>query len=183
MPPLIGEAVGLAVKKFLNISVETNSTSSHSRSKRGTQREHQRNETHSVRHDARVNGTRWNASLPADRPSAAIELQKIARLDRRAMQALRKEEFLRCWRALLFLCPELHPDNALDHGDAEEPWNTKGSLFPGLSENRYARSGWPVALELIGREAWRRHKAKQITDEELYCSAAQIAGLQQLNKK
>lgn len=187
VPPLIGEAIGLAVKKFLNNSVGTTSTSSHSRAKRGEQSEHlpesvHKIETHYVRRALRENGTRWNASLPVDRPAAALELQKIARLDRLAMRALPKEEFLRGWRALLFLFPDLHPDNALDHGDAEEPLNAKGLLFPGLSENRYARSGWPVALELIGLEAWRRRKAKEITDQELYCSASQHAGLHALRK-
>jgi transcriptional regulator with XRE-family HTH domain len=31
-------------------------------------------------------------------------------------------------------------------------------------------SGWPVALELIGVEAWWRFENGQITSEELYCT-------------
>jgi hypothetical protein len=103
----------------------------------------------------------------------------VAQLDRRALRALPLDAFLRGWHALLFLFPDLHPDNALDHGDAVEVWEDSQLLLPGLQflARRYSRTGWPVALELIGREAWRRYHAKELTAEELYCAAAQRAGL------
>ena len=31
----------------------------------------------------------------------------------------------------------------------------------------YVRSGWPVLLDLIGREAWRRYESVEIRDDDL----------------
>ena len=53
--------------------------------------------------------------------------------------------------------------------------------LPGFAEllsRRHVRSGWPVALELIGREAWRRYEHNELSDDEFYCVAAQRAGLE-----
>jgi hypothetical protein len=52
--------------------------------------------------------------------------------------------------------------------------------LPGLEKilaRRHSRSGWPVALELIGREGWRRYEAGQVGPEEFYCLEAQRAAL------
>jgi len=69
---------------------------------------------------------------------------------------------------------------ALDHGaDIEEVPAAQLGL-PGLDEllaRRHARSGWPVALALIGREAWRRYETGQIDEKDFYCLEAQRAGL------
>ncbi len=170
VPPLIGEAVGLAVKNFLKCCSS------------------RREETQTDRHRLQIN-LRKNQSLltsAATRTSAALELQKIARLDRRAMHALPKDEFLSGWRALLFLFPGLHPDNARGHGKDEEEWDADELLISRLGNDtgrRFVRTGWPVSLELIGREAWRRHDAQQLTDDELYCSESQRAGLEALRKE
>jgi DNA (cytosine-5)-methyltransferase 1 len=165
VPPLVSEAVGLAAKEFLEAP-----TSIPSRT--GTNQG-----THKIL-NAEIN-------VPNSRHVAALELHRLANLDRRALRALPAEEFLRGWRALLFLFPGLHPDNALDHGDCvEDEVNHRFSVhsLEQLAVRRYARSGWPVALELIGREAWHRYDGSQITSNELYCSAAQLAGLQALKK-
>ncbi len=80
----------------------------------------------------------------------------MAKLDRRALRALPKEEFLRGWHALLFLFPGLHPDNALDYGRDEESWPEAQLVLPEIEEakrRRYARSGWPVALEVTGNSS------------------------------
>jgi DNA (cytosine-5)-methyltransferase 1 len=115
-----------------------------------------------------------------DRPAAARALQRIAELNRRSLRTLPKDDFLQGWHALLFLFPGLHPDNALDHGDAttEEPTGQLGLPgFEKLLERRNVRSGWPVALELIGQEAWRRFEAKELAGDEFYSVDAQRAGL------
>jgi len=107
-------------------------------------------------------------------------LEDLARLDRRALRALAREEFIRGWHALLFLFPGLHPDNALDHGEIIETVPPNQLALPGFQEllsRRYARSGWPVALELIGTEAWRRYENKELAVDEFYCSEVQRAGL------
>jgi hypothetical protein len=69
------------------------------------------------------------------------------------LRVLPKDEFLRGWHALLFLFPGLHPDNALDHSDDIKEVPTEQLGLPGLEQlltRRHARSGWPVALALIG---------------------------------
>jgi hypothetical protein len=60
-----------------------------------------------------------------------------------------------------------------------ERWEDSQLPLPGIElfARRYARTGWPVALELIGREAWRRYGAREISSSELYCAEAQGAGL------
>ena len=74
----------------------------------------------------------------------------------------------------------LHPDSALEHGkevsnDAEDyPVVSAGDSR--LINPRYVQSGWPVVLDRIAREAWRRYESGSMADEELYCSDAQMAG-------
>jgi hypothetical protein len=45
-------------------------------------------------------------------------------------------------------------------------------------EPRYTRSGWPVVLEPLGHEAWRRFKVEEFPDEAFYCVSAQRAGME-----
>jgi DNA (cytosine-5)-methyltransferase 1 len=168
VPPLVAEAVGLAVRKFLRTdpSPPRSSTVSSSTDSRQSQ------PSAATHEPARV-------FLPTERADAARELERLAQLDRRTLRELPLEDFLRGWHALLFLFPDLHPDNALDHGDAVETWDDSQLPLPGLEflARRYTRTGWPVALELIGREAWRRYQTKNLAADELYCAAAQRAGL------
>ena len=149
VPPLVAEAVGLAVKKFLGAPSSSPTLT------------------------ATIGRTAESETgTPHTRHAAACELQRLAELDRLTLRALPPEEFLRGWRALLFLFPDLHPDNALDHGkhiDEEAPHHLSVRALEKLSARRYARSGWPVALELIGLEAWWRYEDGQITSDELYC--------------
>ncbi|MEK7686748.1 MAG: DNA cytosine methyltransferase [Verrucomicrobiota bacterium] len=168
VPPLVAEAVGLAVKEFL-----TNTC----RSRREEAQTEMRNAECGMRNENQSLLT----SAPTSRHTAARELERLARLDRRALRALPREEFLQGWHALLFLFPGLHPDNALDHGDDIEEIPTEQLGLPGFErqlDRRHTRSGWPVALELIGREAWRRYERGELPDDEFYCVAAQRAGLE-----
>lgn len=160
VPPLVAEAVGLEVKEFLGAPV---SVSARIETYCGM-RKHAGSET----------------GAPLSRTTAARELERLAQLDRRALRALPVEAFLHGWHALLFLFPGLHPDNARDHGDAIEEVPTEQLGLPGFErelDRRHTRSGWPVALELIGIEAWRRYEEGRIADEDFYCVAAQRAGL------
>ncbi len=163
VPPLVAEAVGLAVKRFID-SLACGGW-----------------------HE-RANAGSHNPSIEQGgmtRRTAASDLECLARLDGRALRALPTAEFLRGWHALLFLFPGLHPDNALDHGDTIEMAPANQLALPGFEEllsRRYARSGWPVALELIGRDAWRRYETDQISDKDFYCGEAQRAGLASLSQ-
>ncbi len=160
VPPLIGEAVGLEVKKFLGLggTGDPPVASGNLPDASGAQ-------------DAKVRtSTRHRASLPPELPGrlpgrtgrwpvpprtrmeSARELERLAQLDRRALRALPAVEFLRGWHPLLFLFPGLHPDNALDHGDDIEEVPTEQLGLPGFErelDRRHTRSGWPVALEMV----------------------------------
>jgi len=107
-------------------------------------------------------------------------LQRLAGLDRRELRDLPTEQFLHGWRALLFVFPGLHPDNALDHGNQIEEVSPDQLALPGFGElfsRRYSRSGWPVALDFIADEAWRRFKSGRMSARKFYCVDAQRAGL------
>lgn len=163
VPPLIAEAVGCEIKDFLNGNWQRNG-------KPKTTHENPRQEF-----DPRLT-----------RVEAALELQVLARLDRRALHQVSSEKFLNGWRALLFLFPDLHPDNALDHGHDFEEVNPAQLSLPGCEQflaKRYARSGWPVALESIGWEAWRRFRAGEISTEHFYCTESQKNGLTALGER
>lgn len=174
VPPLVAEAVGLAARHFL----ETGGCPQPSSTAPGNT-----DRTHSWPASASREPAR--TFLPLERLAAARELERLAQLDRHAIRALPGDDFLRGWHALLFLFPDLHPDNALDHGDAVETWQDSQLPLPGLEffARRYARTGWPVALELIGREAWRRHEAHETSRAEFYCAEAQRAGLKEKSRE
>jgi DNA (cytosine-5)-methyltransferase 1 len=169
VPPLVAEAVGLAVKGFLRhqsassvaaIGAGPTSQPTGCLLREGVAAE--------------------DSSALRSRTAAAAELQRLAALDRRALRLLPKDAFLRGWHALLFLFPELHPDNALDHGETIEAAPPSQLTLPAseqLVARRYVRSGWPVALEPLGREAWRRFEADEIGEQGFYCVEAQRAGL------
>ena len=103
---------------------------------------------------------------------AESALHRALSIDVGSLRAMSKGEFLNAWSALLFLFPELHPENAREHGDrvVKDKGTTTGpSWIKAISSKRYARTGWPVGLVQIGREAWKRCSAGQISVEEIYC--------------
>ncbi len=170
VPPLIGEAVGLATKVFLLRANASNVPAF----PRRTQVRNQAN----VHQDAGQSNR--NSYILSSYADATHELERLAQLDRRALRTVPTRDFLRGWHALLFLFPGLHPDNALDHGPSIESAPENQLVLPAFEEllsRRYSRSGWPVALDLIGREAWRRYEAMEIGEDDLYCEQAQRAGM------
>lgn len=168
VPPLVGEAVGIAVKDCMRIAASL-AMQSAVLPKR-----------HRVENWRRRAQAPQEVQLPTSRSDAAVTLGRLATLDQRQLRALPTQELLNGWHSLLFLFPDLHPNNALDHGGVDEAWLEAPQILPLLESNqhrRYARSSWPIALELIGLDAWRRYRAKELTAEDLYCTPAQRAGL------
>lgn len=165
VPPLVAEAVGLEIAGFLdNARALANKlgASNASGKKRGKDR---------------GSGTSRGYGL--------AHLRKLLRLKHRDLQHLPKEEFLAGWHALLFYFPELHPDGALDHGKAITTVSLKRSNISGvrrLLARRYARSGWPVALEKIGEEGWRRFRLQELSNDDFYHAPAQYRGLMRMGK-
>jgi DNA (cytosine-5)-methyltransferase 1 len=175
VPPLVAEAVGLAVKAFLR----HRPASSIAAIGAGPT-------TQPAECLLREGVAAENSSALRSRTAAAAKLQRLAALDRRALRLLPKDAFLRGWHALLFLFPELHPDNALDHGETIEAAPPNQLTLPGFEQlvaRRYVRSGWPVALEPLGREAWRRFEAGEIGEQGFYCVGAQRAGLRHSRRR
>lgn len=159
VPPLVAEAVGLEVAEFL-----AGNTLKKPR----------------MRQAKRPMARTYVELIPRSRAEAAALLQEIADYDRRQLRTCEKLDLLSGWFALFYLFPNLHPENARDHGDPHAVWSPDQRLLPGLEHFatlRFARSGWPVALELLGREAWRRYEAQELTHEEFYCAEAQRCGL------
>jgi DNA (cytosine-5)-methyltransferase 1 len=153
VPPLVSEAVGAAVRDFLLPEPAARGRES--------------KKTH----------TEKEFKLPNDLAEAARWLHPLMHADRKAMRAMPAQTFLRGWHALLWLFPELHPESALEHGGDKHETPTPA---PGLAQltERYTRSGWPVVLESLGVEAWRRFKIGEFSNKAFYCVPVQRAGLQ-----
>ncbi len=172
VPPLVSEAVGHAISAFL-------------RGQRAAT-PHPRQLPLPLRLTAelekvlslRSEGKRPRLDLPTDLGEAHQRLRLLARCTHRELRAIAPADFRRGWHALLFAFPELHPDNARPdaHGTTRFDANPPPSEAAEWRE-RYARSGWPVALVLIGEDAWRRVEAGELKDRDLYCVTAQRAGL------
>jgi DNA (cytosine-5)-methyltransferase 1 len=119
-----------------------------------------------------------HSDFPTDARDAVQRLLPLSRATRRQLRTMPGVDFRRGWHALIWLYPNLHPDNALDHGrDVVETTAPAPEAFDW--RERYERSGWPVALELIGREAWRRYKAGALSEPDFYCVDAQREGLRE----
>jgi len=139
VPPLVAESVGTAIAQFL--------------------REMPERSAKALQHAA------------PKRNALVTKLSHLASLKRNNLRALKKQEFLEGWQALLILFPDLHPVNALDHGDRQSPSPELAVFFPELqsqARRRYLRSGWPVAFEVFGREAWRRRNDGELSMDEFY---------------
>lgn len=155
VPPLVSEAVGDAVRSFL----------------------HPQRPTDEIRASARHSAS---PDLPANATQAAARLHVLMHCGCRQLRVLDCDTFIKGWHALLWLFPGLHPDNALDHGAEMLDWPDAETVLPGIEPARrqvHMRSGWPVALVLIGEEAWRRRSAADLSDEQFYNKDAQLAGM------
>ncbi len=153
VPPLVAEAVGEELRAFLC----------------GEQVE--------------AGPVQWELNPVPQNETQAVEwLRPLLDLPPLALRHRDGEEFNRAWFAIAFLYAGLHPDSALDHGetilrDGLEDYQRVSKLEPRLLAPFYERSGWPVILAPIAREAWRRFRSKKMTEEEFYCSEAQMAGM------
>ncbi|MGD0390992.1 MAG: DNA cytosine methyltransferase [Tepidisphaeraceae bacterium] len=152
VPPLVAEAVGLAVKSYLEKNMSNNKV-------------------------VRPKG-RW---LPVDELEAVQAIQSLVHAAKeKNIQRVSPAEFLRGWYSISFLFSGLHPDSALEHGDKvssrlEMP--AIGSIDLRHLARHYVRSGWPVALAPVAKDAWRRYQAGELKDDEFYCSRAVLAGM------
>lgn len=151
VPPLVGEAVGNAVKAFLKKSLK---------------------QQIQMKFDL--------SPLPNSEKEAVRWLVPLLDLDSRALKEVPCEAFKQAWYLIGFIFMGLHPDNALEHGkeigNDTEDYPVVSAGDPRLVNPYYVQGGWPVVLERIAKEAWRRYECELLVEEEFYCSDAQMAG-------
>ncbi len=151
VPPLVSEAVGHAVIKYLKTLASKPSY------KLATL-----------------------VTLPRSDVEAAKWIVQIADLEPRELRKVPLADLKRAWCSVGFLYMGLHPDSAGDHGNVilhdAKIIPEIGEIEPRLINPYYEQSGWPVYLENLANEAWRRYELNQLADEEFYCSDAQMAG-------
>ena len=121
-------------------------------------------------------------SVPQSEAQAVEWLRPLLHMPPRTLRHLDADEFKRAWLAIAFLYAGLHPDGALDHGetilrDGQKDYPPVSRIEPRLLAPCYERSGWPVILAPVAREAWRRYRNKELREDEFYCSEAQMAGM------
>lgn len=153
VPPLVAEAVGLALKSYLGKAMTGNKA---------------------IRFGLKP--------LPADHYEAVEWLLALVRAaDNRTLRKIPTTDFLRGWYSVGFLYAGLHPDSALEHGvemsNDSEDFPEIGEIEPRLLAPYYVQSGWPVVLAPVADEAWRRYEAQEMMDDEFYCSEAVVAGM------
>jgi len=146
VPPLVGQAMGLAVKEYVSAAVDSDKVV-----------------------------PKAVATLPSDRKAAIDQLEAfVESLFLMPLSNLSKADFLSAWWAVGFLHPNLHPDAASDSGKVLSPGPKRGVSF--VLEPVYVRSGWPVELIPIAIEARKRFDEGLLSEDEYYCSAAMMAG-------
>jgi len=146
VPPLVGKAMGLAIGEYLHAAVDSDKVV-----------------------------PKLCEDLPAHRDDAISMLESfIESLFLHPITSFPKNEFLKAWWAVGFLHPNLHPDAAFDNGVVISKGPRRGISF--VLEPVYVRSGWPVELIPIVKEARSRFDAGSLAEDEYYCSAAVIAG-------
>jgi DNA (cytosine-5)-methyltransferase 1 len=129
------------------------------------------------------------APLPKDEAQAVEWLRPFLNDPApRFLKSVPADTFKQAWYAIAFLYSGLHPDAALDHGDRitrkpQQDYPLVRELEPRLLTPYHERSGWPVVLAPIVREAWRRYRADELADDEFYCSEAQMAGMRHRNSE
>lgn len=157
VPPLVSEAIGLAVKSYLDKTLKLQ------------------------------NGVPLRVKpLPANQYEGVQRLLTLVRAaDEKTLREVSREDFKRGWYSVGFLYAGLHPDSALEHGKAlsniAEYFPAIYNVEPRLLAPCYVQSGWPVVLAPVVEEAWRRYKAGEMRDDEFYCSEAVMAGMRYRN--
>ncbi len=153
VPPLVSEAIGIAVKTYLEKAMKRTS-------------------------QVKV----LSEPLPKDvRQAVEWLLRLVHAADSKSLRKVATDEFKRGWYSVGFLYPGLHPDGALQHGAeiSAESVNHGAirKIEPRLIAPCYVESGWPVVLAPVAKEAWRRLEVGELNDDEFYCSEAVIAGM------
>jgi len=151
VPPLLAEAVGRGVRGYLSFA--------------------KREENRPARLEP----------LPRDVREAITWLQPLADAAKNGTLAtVPLEKFRRGWFALGCLHPRLHPDGIRENGKRQVSDSGEHAgllrIAPELASPIFEQSGWPVCLVPIASEANRRHRDRELREDEYNFSDAQLAG-------
>jgi DNA (cytosine-5)-methyltransferase 1 len=158
VPPLVGEAVGRAVRRYLAAAERT------------------------------AGRRQRPDLLPQDeRQAVEWLLPLIAAAEKNALEAVPDAVFKRGWFSIAFIHNRLHPDSALESDGRKIQDCTDFSLIrrlpPELVTPVFAQTGWPVKLAPIAIEAARRFLNGKLRASEFYCSKAFAAGAEHAKKE
>jgi DNA (cytosine-5)-methyltransferase 1 len=152
VPPLVGQAVGISVREYMIAALKSPQSIGF-----------------------------WLAPLPECDAMAVEWVKPLLDLGSHSLRKIHENDFKRAWYSIAFLYMGLHPDSALDHGTSVVNKYTGPKSSDEIDPRFYApyfeRSGWPLVLAPIAKEAWRRFRRGELTDPEFYCSEAQLAGI------
>lgn len=151
VPPLVAKAVGEAIKRWLS--------------------------------EIDGFGSKLHIKIPANQSQAINWLLDALNYGKQAgFSNIPHESFVLGWFAIAYLFGHLHPDSAKENGSQIRKSSNGNPLLlermaPQLLRPLYARSGWPVRLVPMAREACRRFENGEMKPHEYYCSEAFVAGL------
>jgi len=126
--------------------------------------------------------TQLSGMIPDNNQTALARVMEIIKhVDSDSLSEMPKDRFLDGWLSISFLFPGLHPDELLTDGsdniieidNAEHDTEIDKRLITPC----YEQSGWPVILSAVVDEAYRRNANDSLTDAELYCYEAAMAGI------
>jgi DNA (cytosine-5)-methyltransferase 1 len=125
-----------------------------------------------------------NNKFPINDLLAISWLQDLLNSNEKSKMDEIPEFIFKCgWFGIAYFFCHLHPDSASENGNLTYE-NTQGiapvlaKTFPKYINPVYARSGWPINLVPYVKEARRRFDTGELTEEEYYCSAVFVNGLQ-----
>lgn len=142
VPPLVGEALGKGVVKWFSLN----------KAKYG---------------DLVSSSPQVNTLFALKALIESSQIMKISEVP--------TEIFIEGWRSIHHLLPQLHPTSALENGDFIVE-DISSYIDDSILDNQlsiktiYKRSGWPVSLVNLAREAKRRYDLGYLSENDFYWS-------------
>jgi DNA (cytosine-5)-methyltransferase 1 len=96
------------------------------------------------------------------------KIEKASSLRETALLQISKAEFLDIWYSIHKLHPALHPENSLDETGEIKMTGDKATQVSLVIAPYYKRSGWPLDLICIAKEARRRFDLGELDASEYY---------------
>lgn len=138
VPPLVGRAIGFAVKKYVKNYVKS---------------------------ESRISDGHDDTSLAIDKLEQLINSLYLGTLAK-----MGSREFVAVWNLIHVVHPTLHPESAFDtSSEIQMPSNGTSLVIAPY----YKRTGWPIELIPIAREALVRFQRNEISEAEYYFNSEQ----------